>query len=75
MRLFARSSKHATFRHHHHHHHHQHQFSDPHSRTRAELEVIADHHRDAEGSGDLRNSPEPHVTDDSIWSIEHQRVA
>ena len=64
MRRFIRISQHTPF-------HHHRSFSDPHSRSRAELEVIADHHRDA--------APSPGVTrlpaSDDRPRTGHQRVA
>ena len=73
MRRFTRPSLPALF-------HHEHRFSDPHLRSRAELAVIADHHRDLAAhasSADLAPVPDtrrikpprgrPHIT--------HQRVA
>ncbi len=41
--------------------HHEHRFSDPHLRSRAELSVIADHHRDLAAhasSADLAPAPD-----------------
>jgi len=54
MRRFTRPSLPSPF-------HHEHRFSDPHLRSRAELAVIADHHRDLAGhasSTDLAPAPD-----------------
>ncbi len=78
MRRFIRTSHHTdqhTDQHTGHSHsrfHHHPSFPDPHSRSRAELEVIADHHRHASPSADVIDVRDTH---DRRRSVGHQRVA